>query len=92
MIELLRSLPNAVPDMLRHVECPMIMDLLLKVIALDRNDGGQGVVEVCTLRPQLLTRSVLISSSAVALLERHYSHPAVMPRPREQLGRPDRRW
>jgi SIT4-associating protein SAP185/190 len=46
MIELLRSLPNAVSDLLRHVECPMIMDLLLKIIAMDRSEGGQGIVEV----------------------------------------------
>lgn len=45
MIELLRSLPEAVPDMLRHVECPMIMDLLLKIIAMDRTEGGHGIVE-----------------------------------------------
>ena len=47
MMELLKSLPDAVSDLLRHVECPMIMDLLLKIIALDRSEGGQGVVEVC---------------------------------------------
>ena len=47
MMELLMSLPDAVPNLLKHVECPMIMDLLLKIIALDRNEGGQGVVEVC---------------------------------------------
>ncbi|KAK0382931.1 hypothetical protein NLU13_8847 [Sarocladium strictum] len=45
MMDLLRSLPEAVPDLLRHVECPMVMDLLLKIIALDRNEGGQGIVE-----------------------------------------------
>ncbi|KAH7149044.1 SIT4 phosphatase-associated protein-domain-containing protein [Dactylonectria estremocensis] len=45
MMELLMGLADAVPDLLRHVECPMIMDLLLKIIALDRNEGGQGVVE-----------------------------------------------
>ncbi|KAF4781170.1 SIT4 phosphatase-associated protein [Colletotrichum scovillei] len=45
MVILLKSLPEAVPDLLRHVECPMIMDLLLKIIALDRTEGGQGVVE-----------------------------------------------
>ncbi|TEA13817.1 Extragenic suppressor of kinetochore protein 1 [Colletotrichum sidae] len=45
MVILLKSLPDAVPDLLRHVECPMIMDLLLKIIALDRTEGGQGVVE-----------------------------------------------
>lgn len=45
MIDLLRSLPNAVPDMLRHVECPMVMDLLLKIIAMDRTEAGHGIVE-----------------------------------------------
>ncbi|KOS20146.1 Extragenic suppressor of kinetochore protein 1 [Escovopsis weberi] len=45
MMELLWSLPNVVADLLKHVECPMIMDLLLKIIAMDRNEGGQGVVE-----------------------------------------------
>ncbi|KAJ3506492.1 hypothetical protein NM208_g16069 [Fusarium decemcellulare] len=45
MMELLMSLSDAVPNLLKHVECPMIMDLLLKIIALDRNEGGQGVVE-----------------------------------------------
>jgi SIT4-associating protein SAP185/190 len=52
MMELLFSLPNVIPDMLRHVECPMIMDLLLKIIALDRTEGGQGVVEVCHVHPR----------------------------------------
>ncbi len=47
MMDLLRSLPDAVSDLLRHVECPMIMDLLLKIIAMDRSEGGQGIVEVC---------------------------------------------
>ncbi|KAH7312755.1 SIT4 phosphatase-associated protein-domain-containing protein [Stachybotrys elegans] len=45
MMDLLRTLPDAVPNLLKHVECPMIMDLLLKIIALDRSEGGQGIVE-----------------------------------------------
>ncbi|KAJ4414936.1 sporulation-induced protein [Gnomoniopsis sp. IMI 355080] len=45
MIELLKSIENAVPDMLRHVDCPMIMDLLLKIISLERTEPGQGIVE-----------------------------------------------
>ncbi|KAM0282023.1 hypothetical protein ACHAQH_003229 [Verticillium albo-atrum] len=45
MVALLKSLPDATADLLRHVECPMIMDLLLKIIALDRTEGGQGIVE-----------------------------------------------
>ncbi|KAH7368042.1 extragenic suppressor of kinetochore protein [Plectosphaerella cucumerina] len=45
MTTLLKELPEAVSDLLRHVECPMVMDLLLKIIALDRTEGGQGIVE-----------------------------------------------
>lgn len=46
MLELLKSLEDAVPDMLKHVDCPMIMDLLLKIISLERTESGQGIVEV----------------------------------------------
>ncbi|KAI4599002.1 hypothetical protein KJ359_002419 [Pestalotiopsis sp. 9143b] len=45
MLDLLKSLNSAIPDMLRHVDCPMIMDLLLKIISLERTDSGQGIVE-----------------------------------------------
>ncbi|KAH6884816.1 SIT4 phosphatase-associated protein-domain-containing protein [Thelonectria olida] len=45
MMDLLMNIEDAVPNLLKHVECPMIMDLLLKIIALDRSEGGQGVVE-----------------------------------------------
>lgn len=52
MIEVLKSVPDVVSDLLRHVECPMIMDLLLKIIALDRTEGGQGIVEVSLVCPR----------------------------------------
>ncbi|KAI1145168.1 SAPS-domain-containing protein [Nemania diffusa] len=45
MLHLLKSLDDAVPNMLRHVDCPMIMDLLLKIISLERTEDGQGIVE-----------------------------------------------
>ncbi|KAI5864133.1 SAPS-domain-containing protein [Durotheca rogersii] len=45
MLDLLKSLDDAVPNMLRHVDCPMIMDLLLKIISLERTENGQGIVE-----------------------------------------------
>jgi len=51
MIEFLKSVDGAVPDMLRHVDCPMVMDLLLKIISLERTDSGQGIVEVRGLLP-----------------------------------------
>ncbi|KAI2622290.1 SAPS-domain-containing protein [Xylaria nigripes] len=45
MLDLLKSLDDAVPNMLRHVDCPMVMDLLLKIISLERTEDGQGIVE-----------------------------------------------
>ncbi|KAH6639920.1 SIT4 phosphatase-associated protein-domain-containing protein [Truncatella angustata] len=59
MLDLLKSLDNAVPDMLRHVDCPMIMDLLLKIISLERTDSGQGIVEVCFNIQWLYTKDVM---------------------------------
>ncbi|KAK3386046.1 SIT4 phosphatase-associated protein-domain-containing protein [Podospora didyma] len=45
MLGLLKTLDGAVADMLKHVDCPMIMDLLLRIISLERQPVGQGVVE-----------------------------------------------
>ncbi|KXJ86267.1 SIT4 phosphatase-associated protein-domain-containing protein [Microdochium bolleyi] len=45
MLDLLKSIETAVPNMLRHVDCPMVMDLLLKIISLERTESGQGIVE-----------------------------------------------
>ena len=49
MIEFLKSIENAIPNMISHVDCPMVMDLLLKIISLERTESGQGIVEVSTL-------------------------------------------
>ena len=46
MLEFFKNLPNIVPAILQHVDCPMIMDLLLKIISLEKQDGGQGIVDV----------------------------------------------
>jgi SIT4-associating protein SAP185/190 len=45
-IEIMKSIDNVVADMLKHVDCPTVMDLLLKIISLERNEGGQGIVDV----------------------------------------------
>ncbi|KAL2365819.1 hypothetical protein RJZ56_001274 [Blastomyces dermatitidis] len=45
MLAFIKSLDGVVPTLLRHVDNPMIMDLLLKIISLERMEGGQGVVE-----------------------------------------------
>ncbi|KAL6171025.1 sporulation-induced protein [Exserohilum turcicum] len=45
MLDFFKSLDNVVPDMLQHVDCPVIMDLLLKIISLEKSEGGQGIVD-----------------------------------------------
>lgn len=46
MLDFIRSVDNVVPDILQHVDCPTIMDLLLKIISLEKAEGGQGIVDV----------------------------------------------
>ncbi|KAF1832252.1 extragenic suppressor of kinetochore protein 1 [Decorospora gaudefroyi] len=45
MLGFFKSLDNVVTDMLQHVDCPVIMDLLLKIISLEKSEGGQGIVD-----------------------------------------------
>ena len=45
MLEFFKSLPGIVPSILQHVDCPMVMDLLLKIISLEKAEGGQGTVD-----------------------------------------------
>ncbi|KIW73309.1 hypothetical protein PV04_01440 [Phialophora macrospora] len=45
MLEFFKSLPGIVPAILQHVDCPMVMDLLLKIISLEKSEGGAGIVD-----------------------------------------------
>ena len=45
MLAFFKSLPGVIEAMLKHVDCPMIMDLLLKIISLEKHEGGQGIVD-----------------------------------------------
>ncbi len=47
MLEFFKSLDGVVASILQHVDCPMVMDLLLKIISLEKAEGGQGIVDVC---------------------------------------------
>ncbi|KAL8899082.1 MAG: hypothetical protein Q9207_006374 [Kuettlingeria erythrocarpa] len=44
-LQFVKSQPDVVKSMLRHVDCPMIMDLLLKIISMEKSEGGMGVVD-----------------------------------------------
>lgn len=45
MLDFLKSLDGIVAALLQHVDNPMVMDLLLKIISLEKADGGQGTVD-----------------------------------------------
>jgi SIT4-associating protein SAP185/190 len=45
MLTFFKTLDGIVPAMLQHVDCPMVMDLLLKIISLEKHEGGQGIVD-----------------------------------------------
>ena len=45
-LDFVKSLDGIIPAMLQHVDCPMVMDLLLKVISMEKAEGGQGIVDV----------------------------------------------
>ncbi|CAG8017319.1 unnamed protein product [Penicillium olsonii] len=45
MLVFLKSLDGIVEALLQHVDNPMVMDLLLKIISLEKAEGGQGTVD-----------------------------------------------
>ncbi|EMC98244.1 hypothetical protein BAUCODRAFT_58834, partial [Baudoinia panamericana UAMH 10762] len=45
MLAFFKSLNGIVPAMLQHVDCPVVMDLLLKIISLEKHEGGAGIVD-----------------------------------------------
>ena len=45
-LQFVRSLEGIIPAMLQHVDCPMVMDLLLKIISMEKSEGGVGIVDV----------------------------------------------
>lgn len=45
-LQFIRSLEGIIPAILQHVDCPMVMDLLLKIISMEKIEGGAGIVDV----------------------------------------------
>ncbi|EPS42755.1 hypothetical protein H072_3276 [Dactylellina haptotyla CBS 200.50] len=55
MMDFFKSIENIVPMMLKHIDTPLIMDLILKIISMEKSDGGNGIVDwLCT--KDLITR------------------------------------
>ncbi|PYH88590.1 SAPS-domain-containing protein [Aspergillus ellipticus CBS 707.79] len=57
MLALFKSMDGILPAILQHVDNPMVMDLLLKIISLEKAEGGQGIVD--WLRTQDLIPTLL---------------------------------
>lgn len=45
MVEFIKSYGSFVPMVLKHIDTPNIMDVLLKMISVERSEGGAGVIE-----------------------------------------------
>ncbi|KAE8373065.1 putative Sit4-associated protein [Aspergillus bertholletiae] len=45
MLDFLKSLEGIIPAILQHIDNPMVMDLLLKIISLEKVEGGHGIVD-----------------------------------------------
>ena len=54
MIPFIQSIPNIVPKLLRHIETSAIMDLLLKIISMEKSEAGSGIVEARSLFAALI--------------------------------------
>lgn len=65
MLDLFKSLDGAVKNMLQHVDSPMVMDLLLKIISLEKAEGGQGIVDVWILRNQSYDQVLTFNSGYI---------------------------
>ncbi len=76
MLQFVKSLDGIVPAMIQHVDCPMVMDLLLKMISMEKIDGGAGVVDVrYPPEERSVTDSALIWELVVAEPRPHTSAP-----------------
>ena len=51
MISFLRAQEGIIPAFLHHIDCAAIMDLLLKIISMEKSEGGAGVVDVSDRKP-----------------------------------------
>lgn len=69
MLGFIKTMDDVVGHMLRHVDCPVVMDLLLKMISLESAEGGQGIVDVSGLAVIRMLRSgVMMLLSRVMLI------------------------
>lgn len=69
MLAFIQAQPNIVERLLRHVETPSIVDMLVRILQLDEQPGGIGVLEVCHCLPFRLNNLTLF---VVAIFPKPY--------------------
>lgn len=90
MLDFFKSTPGTVPAMLQHVDCPMVMDLLLKIVSLEKAEGGQGIVDV--RRAEDADAQWLADPMTVATIARFDPYPPLVPLSRLSLFHSDLCW
>ena len=92
MMHFLQSLEGVIPTMLNHIDCAAIMDLLLKIISMEKSEGGAGVVDVChPLLCHWIWVGLLIWSTVVTKPRSHTSITCVL-RDRQRSRNSNIRW
>jgi len=67
MLQFIHEQPSIVERLLQHIETPSFADLLVRIVQLDEQPAGSGVLEVCLHPPALCLRMApLIPKPAVA--------------------------
>jgi hypothetical protein len=57
MLKFIRAQRDIVDRILQHIEMPSFSDLLVRIIQLDDQPAGAGVLEVCFTRLNILSRA-----------------------------------
>ena len=63
MLAFIQSIPSVVERILRQIETPAFVDLLVRIIQLDEHPAGAGVLEVpyfIVSSPMLLTHCITV--------------------------------
>ena len=71
MFAFVRSQPDVLARLLLHVETPSIVDLLVRIVQLDEQPTGTGVLEVSNIAV-IFVHSLLIYAILVAIFRRSH--------------------
>lgn len=71
MLEFIWSQLSVVERLLQHIETPAFSDLLLRIIQLDEQSAGAGVLEVCPSTRPVLSRPIPTTTQLLPCSQTH---------------------